>query len=76
MTVIEKYKRAIENSDEESLRQVFAPEVRVEVPAGASGDYPVNTAAHMLSQVAETAPGITCLLKQERASSSSPLHLR
>ena len=42
MKVIENYKRAIENSDEYLLKEVFAPQVRVEVPAGPSVDYPVN----------------------------------
>ena len=58
MKVIENYKRAIENSDENLLKEVFAPQVRVEVPAGPSADHPVNTAAFILSQVAKTAPGI------------------
>ena len=61
MKVIENYKRAVENSDETLLKEVFAPQVRVEVPAGPSVDYPVNTAAYILSQVAKTAPGIKCI---------------
>jgi len=61
MKVIENYKRAVENSDENLLKQVFAPRVRVEVPAGPNADYPVNTAAFILSQVAKTAPGIKCI---------------
>jgi hypothetical protein len=61
MKVIENYKRAIENSDEDLLREVFAPQVHVEVPAGPSVDHPANTAAFILSQVAKTAPGIKCI---------------
>ena len=38
MKVIENYKRAIENSDETLLNEVFAPQVRIEVPDGASLD--------------------------------------
>ena len=62
MKVIENYKRAVENSDENLLKEVFAPQVRVEIPAGPSADHPVNTASHILSQVAKTAPGIKCTL--------------
>ena len=62
MKVIENYKRAIENSDENLLKEVFAPQVRVEVPAGPSVNHPVNTASHIMSQVAKTAPGIKCVL--------------
>jgi hypothetical protein len=62
MKVIQNYKRAVENSDENLLKEVFAPQVRVEVPAGPSVDYPVNTAAFIFSQVAKTAPGIKCIL--------------
>ena len=62
MKVIESYKRAIENSDENLLKEVFAPQVRVEVPAGPSVNHPGNTAALILSQVAETAPGIKGIL--------------
>jgi hypothetical protein len=62
MKVIENYKRAVENSDENLLKEVFAAQVRVEVPAGPSVDHPANTASHILSQVAKTAPGIKCVL--------------
>jgi len=62
MKVIENYKKAIENADENLLKEVFAPQVRVEIPAGPSVDHPVNTASYILSQVAKTAPGITCIL--------------
>jgi hypothetical protein len=62
MKVIENYKRAIETSDEKLLKEVFAPQVFVEIPAGGSDKYPVNTASYILSQVAKTAPGIKCML--------------
>ena len=62
MKVIDNYKRAIENSDEYLFKQVFAPQVRVEIPAGAIFDQPANAAAYQLSQVAKTAPGIRCTL--------------
>jgi len=62
MKVIENYKRAIENSDENLLKEVFAPQVRIEIPAGASLDHPANTASFIMSQVAKTAPGIKCIL--------------
>ena len=62
MKVIEKYERGIENGDEHLLNEVFAPRVRVEVPDGASGNHPVDTASYILSQVAKTAPGIKCTL--------------
>src|SRR5712692_2369129 len=58
MKVIEKYARAIENGDETLLKEVFAPQVRVEVPAGPSATHPVNTASYIRSEVAKTAPGI------------------
>jgi hypothetical protein len=60
MQVIENYKRALESSDEQGLRDVFAPQVRIEVPAGASLTPSVGQAAHIMSQVARTAPGIRC----------------
>ena len=62
MEVIENYKNAIENSDENLLKAVFAPQVRIEIPDGISFDHPVNTASYILSQVAKTAPGIKCIL--------------
>ena len=61
MKVIENYKRAVESADAQLLKEVFAPQVRVEVPAGTSATYPVNTASYILSQVAKTAPGIKCI---------------
>ena len=65
MKIIENYKRAIENSDESLLKEVFAPQVRIEIPAGASLDQPVDIASHIMSQVAKTAPGIKCMLTAE-----------
>src|SRR5260370_40428092 len=65
MKIIENYKRAIENSDENLLKEVFAPQVRIEIPAGASLDQPVDTASFIMSQVAKTAPGIKCVLTAE-----------
>jgi hypothetical protein len=62
MKVIENYKRAIEDSDETLLNEVFALQVRIEVPAGASLDHPGKTASYIMSQVARTAPGIKCIL--------------
>ena len=62
MKVIENYGRAIESSDENLFKEIFAPQVLVEVPAGASADHPANTVAHILSQVAKTGPGIKCAL--------------
>jgi hypothetical protein len=62
MEVIENYRRAIENSDEDLLEEVFAPQVLFETPAGARDNYPVSTTSHIMSQVAKTAPGIRCVL--------------
>jgi hypothetical protein len=62
MKVIENYKRAVENSDESLLNEVFSPDVHLEVPAGPGVDYPGSIASHILSQVAKTAPGIRCNL--------------
>jgi len=57
MKVIENYERAIENSDENLLKEVFAPQVRVEIPAGGSIDQ-ASAASYVMSQVAKTAPGL------------------
>jgi hypothetical protein len=62
MKVIENYKRAVENSDTNSFKKVFAPQVWVETPAGPSVNHPANTASIILSEVAKTAPGIRCTL--------------
>ena len=58
MKVIENYKKAVENSDEHLLKEVFASQVRIAIPTGASVSHPVNTASYIMSQVARTAPGI------------------
>ena len=62
MKVVENYGRAVENSDENLLKEVFAPQVRVEIPAGASLDHPGKTASYIMSQVARTAHGIKSIL--------------
>jgi len=61
MKVIENYQRAIENSDENLLKEVFAPQVRVEIPVGGSIDQ-ASAASHVMSQVAKTAPGLKRML--------------
>jgi len=53
MKVVENYGRAVENSDENLLKEVFAPQVRVEIPAGASVNHPVDTESYIMSQVAK-----------------------
>jgi hypothetical protein len=58
MKVIENYKKALENSDEKLFKEVFASQVRVEIPNGAIFNHPANAASHQMSQVAKTAPGI------------------
>ena len=58
MKVIKNYKKALENSDEKLFKEVFASQVRVEIPAGTIFDQPANAAAFQLSQVAKTAPRI------------------
>ena len=68
MKVIENYKKAIENSDANLFKEVFAPHVRVEIPAGAIFDQPTNAAAYQLSQVAKTAPGTKCTLAADAGS--------
>ena len=62
MKVIENYRKALENSDESLLKEVFAPQVRIEIPDGAGLNQQVNTASYIMSQVAKTAPGIKCIL--------------
>jgi len=62
MKVIDNYTRAVENSDESLLNEVFSPDVHLEVPAGPSVNYPGNITSHILSQVAKTVPGIKCNL--------------
>ena len=58
MKVIDDYRGAVENSDAALLKEVFAPQVSVETPAGPSVNHPGSTASFILSQVAQTAPGI------------------
>src|SRR6266705_823985 len=62
MKVIENYGRGIENSNENLLKELFVPQVRIEIPSGPIADHPANTVAYILSQVAKTAPGIKCSL--------------
>jgi hypothetical protein len=69
MKVIEDYKTAIENSDEKLFKEVFDAQVRIEIPSGASANYPVNTAFYIMSQVAKTAPGIRCFLTADAGDS-------
>jgi hypothetical protein len=58
LKVIDTYERAVEHGDDASFREVFAPEVRIETPAGPSMTHPNTTASLIMSQVAKTAPGI------------------
>ena len=51
MKVFDDYNRAIETSDEDLLKKVFAPQVRLDVPAGATLNEPRDTAAHIMGQV-------------------------
>jgi len=62
MKVIEHYKSAIESSDEHLLKEVFAPQVRIEIPGGASDSHAASTASYLLSQVAKIASGIKYVL--------------
>ena len=62
MKVIENYRRAIESSDADLLKEVFAPQVLIDGPAGTGNNYPVDTASHIMSQVAKIAVGIRCAL--------------
>src|SRR5258706_4355317 len=68
MKVIENYQRAVENSDESLLNEVFASHVRLEVPAGPSIDHQADIASRILGQVAQTAPGIRCNLTADAGS--------
>ena len=58
MKIIENHKKAIENSDENLLTEVFAPQARIEIPAGASLDHPLGIASYITSRVPQTAPGM------------------
>lgn len=62
MKVIEQYKSAIESSDEQLLKEVFAAQVRIDIPGGASDNYAANTASRLVSQVAKIASGIKYVL--------------
>jgi hypothetical protein len=62
LRVIQNYKRAVENSDEDLFKKVFASRVQVEIPSGVILNHPVDTASYQMSQVAKTAPGIKCIL--------------
>jgi Ohr subfamily peroxiredoxin len=62
MKVIESYKKAIENGDEDLLKEVFAPQVRFDIPVGEAATYPVDAASQIMSQVAEVLPGIKNML--------------
>ena len=50
MKVIENYRRAIENSDANLFKEVFAPQISVEIPAGAIFDQPADAAAYQLAR--------------------------
>jgi hypothetical protein len=65
MKVIDNYEKGVENSDEGLLKEVFASQVRIEIPTGTTNNYPVNTASYILSQVAKTAPRIKCVLSAD-----------
>ncbi len=58
MQVIQKYVTAIENGDENLLKEVFAPLVLFEIPSGESSSYPVDVTSHIMSQIAKVLPGI------------------
>ena len=62
MKLIEHYKSAIESSDEHLLKEVFAPQVRIEIPGGASDSYAASTVSYLLSQVVKIASGIKYVL--------------
>ena len=70
MKVVDNYKKAIENGDEALLTKVFAPQVRFDSPSGESSLHPVDTASHIMSQVAKVAPGIKNILTADAGSNS------
>jgi hypothetical protein len=70
MKVIDNYKKAIENGDEALLKEVFAPQVRFDSPSGESSLHPVDTASHIMSQVAKVVPGIKNILTADAGSDS------
>ena len=70
MKVIENYKSAIENSDENLLKEVFAPQVRFDPPSGESSLRPADAASHTMSQVAKVVPGIKNTLTADAGRNS------
>jgi len=70
MKVIDNYKTAIENGDEALLKEVFAPQIRFDTPSGESSLNPVDTASHIMSQVAKVVPGIKNILTADAGSNS------
>jgi len=58
MQSIENYVTAIENGDENLLKEVFAPRVQFEIPSGESSSNPAELTSHIMSQVAKVLPGI------------------
>src|ERR1700680_249682 len=70
MKVVDNYKKAIENGDEALLKKVFAPQVRFDTPSGESPLRPVDTASHIMSQVAKVVPGIKNILTADAGSNS------
>ena len=70
MKVVDNYRKAIENGDEALLKEVFAPQVRFDTPSGESSLKPVDTAAHIMSQVSKVVPGIKNILTADAGSNS------
>ncbi|HEX9606174.1 MAG TPA: hypothetical protein VF962_03010, partial [Gemmatimonadaceae bacterium] len=70
MKVVDNYKMAIENGDEALLKEVFAPQIRFDAPSGESSLHPVDTASHIMSQVAKVVPGIKNILTADAGSNS------
>lgn len=70
MKIVDNYKKAIENGDEALLKEVFAPQVRFDVPSGESSLHPVDAASHIMSQVAKVVPGIKNILTADAGSNS------
>jgi hypothetical protein len=70
MKVVDNYKKAIENGDEALLNKVFAPQVRFDSPSGESSLRSVDTASHIMSQVAKVVPGIKNILTADAGSNS------
>ena len=70
MKIVDNYKKAIENGDEALLKEVFAPQIRFDTPSGESSLRPVDTASHIMSQVAKVVPGIKNILTADAGSNS------